>query len=71
MFDKKPKTKIKNETTQLYRNELFNFPYNVAYHPGRENYLSGFLRSISPPTKKEHESLCYSGATTMSHFVSL
>ena len=77
MFDKRQKSKIKNDKIMRWRMELSCFDFDIMYRPGKENIPSDTLsRSSCSATGtdlreliKLHEALCHPGVTRMLHFV--
>ena len=79
MYDKRRRTKIKNDKIARWRVDLSCFQYDVVYRPGEENvgadalsrvkHCSVILDHSLSHLKELHEALCHPGITRMNHFV--
>ena len=80
MFDKKQRSRIKNDKVMRWRAELSCYDFDIIHRPGEENIPPDvFSRSLcasadtdSHSTKslmEIHESLCHPGVTRLHHFV--
>ena len=75
MYDKKRRSKIKNDKIGRWRVELSQFKFTTKYRPGKENVVADTfsrIAAISHPLQELrdiHESLCHPGITRLSHFV--
>ena len=76
MFNKRQKSKIKNDKVLRWRLELSYYQYDISYRPGSDNVsadaLSRLCGSICKSVKdleKLHNSLCHPGISRLTHFV--
>ena len=75
MYDRKRRSKIKNDKIARWRVELSQYQYNVKYRPGKDNVVADTFSRIAAIThplqelRDMHENLCHPGITRLSHFV--
>lgn len=77
IFDKKHKSKIKNDKILRWRMELSCYDFNIIYQPEKENIPSdtlsrahcGMANMTLNPLSELHDALCHPGITRLFHFV--
>ena len=75
MYDRKRRSKIKNDKIARWRVELSQYQYIVKYRPGKDNVVADTFSRIAAMNhplhqlREMHENLCHPGITRLSHFV--
>ena len=75
MFDRKRRSKIKNNKIQSWRLELASLAYNIHFRPGKDNIAPDTLtrafcvNSHNRNLQELHENLCHPGISRLAHYV--
>ena len=74
-FDRKRRSKIKNNKIQSWRLELASLAYNIHFRIGKDNIAADTLtrafcaNSHTCNLQKLHDDLCHSGISRFAHYV--
>ena len=75
MFDRKKRSKTKNNKVQSWRLELASLAYDIPFRPGKDNITPDTLthafcaNSHTRTLQEQHENLCHPGISRLAHYV--